>query len=890
MKHCLMRACCICLCILGTARLLAQVTTVPAIIQKGYKGEITVIFNPNQGNKGMADAAECYAHIGLITSKSTSTKDWKYATTWQKTDPKMTRVDGKWQLLVTPDIYTYYGCPENEEILKLAFVFNDGKNGGAEGKTADGGDIFVELADAGLAADIQTAMPDISAIGDKITLSCHATQTANLTLNLNGKTVRNATGTELTYTATLPAEGNYTFEFIARNGDEEATATAYTCVPQAPQKADRPAGILNGIYYDKDDQTKVTLCTYAASKTEPAQHVFVIGDFNDWTVSNDYQLRQATDSAYFWITLTGLTPRQEYAMQYVVVRADGVVKYISDLYSEKLLHPDDQYEPRKIDPDLIPYPEKGHDYVTVIQTGRKPFAWSDATLNFKRPDKNNLVIYELWVYDHTPMRSIAGLMERLDYLKSLGINAVELMPVTEFDGNQNWGYSPNHYFALDKAYGTPEQLKTFIDECHKRGIAVILDMVFNHATGLNPMNKLYPYGTDLKNNPWFNVTAPHTDNVYEDWNHDFPPAHAMFTRAMQYWLQEYKVDGYRLDLSHGICGEKYNAVENLKDYYEKGVKAVSDDAYMILEHWGKSMNSDRPKLVNAGMLCWQNTCNAFEQTAMGWLKNGDSFAEANQDGYISYPESHDEERVFFKAKRWGDGDMKTDEATRVGRVPLNMAFATLLNGSHMFYHFAELGYDNSKYQNAAGKWGTDNDYGIKAEVQEEVKMQVKMRPENAGWFRKGSVRMDAYQKTAQAIQLRTRLMPEVFEGNPTAVQIGSGQKVRTIQWGNNVFVAGNFSATTAQTITLPSGTWYDYYLNGTMASGTITLQPGELKIYTGTRVSLPQVPEYFDFAMGIDDTTVALSNTGTAQKVLIDGMVYIVRDGVWYDLFGRKIR
>ena len=890
MKHCLMRACCICLCILGTARLLAQVTTVPAIIQKGYKGEITVIFNPNQGNKGMADAAECYAHIGLITSKSTSTKDWKYATTWQKTDPKMTRVDGKWQLLVTPDIYTYYGCPENEEILKLAFVFNDGKNGGAEGKTADGGDIFVELADAGLAADIQTAMPDISTIGDKITLSCHATQTANLTLNLNGKTVRNATGTELTYTATLPAEGNYTFEFIARNGDEEATATAYTCVPQAPQKADRPAGILNGIYYDKDDQTKLTLCTYAGSKTEPARHVFVVGDFNNWTVSNDYQLQQATDSAYFWITLTGLTPQQEYAMQYVVVRADGVVKYISDLYSEKLLHPDDQYEPRKIDPDLIPYPEKGHDYVTVIQTGKEPFAWSDATLNFKRPDKNNLVIYELWVYDHTPMRSIAGLMERLDYLENLGINAVELMPVTEFDGNENWGYSPNHYFALDKAYGTPEQLKTFIDECHKRGIAVILDMVFNHATGLNPMNKLYPYGTDLKNNPWFNVTAPHPDNVYEDWNHDFPPAHAMFTRAMQYWLQEYKVDGYRLDLSHGICGEKYNAVENLKDYYEKGVKAVSDDAYMILEHWGTSMNSDRPKLVNAGMLCWQNTCKAYEQTAMGWLENEDSFADANKDGYISYPESHDEERVFFKAKRWGDGDMKTDEATRVGRVPLNMAFATLLNGSHMFYHFAELGYDNSKYQNAAGKWGTDNDYGIKAEVQEDVKMQVKMRPENAGWFRKGSVRMDAYQKTAQAIQLRTRLMPEVFEGNPTAVQIGSGQKVRTIQWGNNVLVAGNFSATTAQTVTLPSGTWYDYYLNGTMASGTVVLQPGELKIYTGTRVSLPQVPEYFDFAMGIDDTAVAPSNTGTAQKVLVDGMVYIVRDGVWYDLFGRKIR
>jgi len=175
---------------------------------------------------------------------------------------------------------------------------------------------------------------------------------------------------ELTYTTTLAEEGNYGFEFVAKTDNEEAVAEAFTCVPKAPAKANRPDGVLNGIYYDQNDRTKVTLCTYAGSKTAPAQHVFVVGDFNDWTISNDYQLHQATDSAYFWITLTGLTPKQEYAMQYVVVRADGVVKYISDLYSEKLLHPLDQYEPRKIDPTLMPYPEKGRDYVTVIQTER----------------------------------------------------------------------------------------------------------------------------------------------------------------------------------------------------------------------------------------------------------------------------------------------------------------------------------------------------------------------------------------------------------------------------------------------------------------------------------------------------------------------------------------
>lgn len=881
-----LRILCLALCIVCLACVRGQVTTIPAIVQKGYKGEITIIFNPNEGNKGMAKATACYAHTG-ITYNGTS---WQKAPTWRGGEEKykMTKnADGNWELKIAPSMYAYYGVPETTEITQLCFVFNDGPEGKLEGKTAEGGDLFVNLAETGLAASIATSMAEISSKGDKVSLTCHATQSGNISLKLNGKEVKTATGTELTYSTTLSEEGNYHFELVAKTDTEEAVAEAFTCVPTAPVRANRPAGIVNGIYYDRTDPTKVTLCTYAASKTEPAKHVFVVGDFNNWTISNDYQLCQANDSAYFWLTVSGLTPKEEYAMQYVVVRADGAVKYISDLYSEKLLHPDDQYEPRKIDPTLMPYPEKGRDYVTVIQTDKEEFAWSDATLNFKRPNKNNLIIYELWVYDHTPLRSIEGLMERLDYLQHLGVNAVELMPVNEFDGNQNWGYSPNHYFALDKAYGTPEQLKTFIDECHKRGIAVILDMVFNHATGLNPMNKLYPYGTDLKNNPWFNVSAPHPDNVYEDWNHDFVPAHTMFIRALQYWLQEYKVDGYRLDLSHGICGPTYNAVENLKDYYQKGVKAVSPDAYMILEHWGKNMGSDRPKLIEAGMLCWQNTCNAFAQTAMGWLKDGDSFAEANRDGYISYPESHDEERAFFKAKQWGDGDLKTNEAARVGRVPLNMAFATLLNGSHMFYHFAELGFDNSKYQNAAGQWGKDNEYGITAQVNEEVKMQPKKRPENAGWFREG-VRMEAYTKTAQAIQLRTRLLPEVFEGNPTAVSVGAGKVVRTIQWGNDVLVVGNFSATTKQTASLPTGTWYDYYQGGT-ASGTITLQPGELKIYTGTKLSLPQVPKSFDFLTGITDA-VTDSAAPVAQKVLINGTVYIVRDNILYDLMGKKVR
>ena len=816
----------------------AQVTTEPAIIQKGYDGEITIIFNPNEGNKGMAGATKCYAHTGLITSASSSDGDWKNVVEgWRSNTAKtqLTKDGTNWKLVI-PNIYEYYNVPTTTEIKKIAFVFHDGAGGSKEGKTADGKDIFVELADKGLAVSINE-FAEITSLNSKVTLTGNATVSASLTLKINGETVKTATGTQLTHEYTFSKQGNYNIEFTATSGAQTAKATAFTCVPNAPTKANRPAGIVNGIYYDKINPTKVTLCTYAASKTEPAQNVFVVGDFNKWQISNDYQLKQANDSAYFWIELTGLNPGQEYAMQYVVVRADGKVVRISDLYSEKVLHADDKW----ISGYKSKYPTQGDGYVTVLQTNKPTFKWSDATLNFKRPNKNNLVIYELWIYDHTPSRNIKGLIDRLDYIEDLGVNAVELMPITEFDGNDSWGYSPNHFFALDKAYGTSDELKTFIDECHKRGIAVILDMVFNHATGLNPMNKLYPYGTDLSKNPWFNATAPHSDNVYEDWNHDFVPTKTMFTRSLAYWLTEYKVDGFRMDLSHGLCGTKANtSVANIKHYYENGVKAVSPDAYMILEHWGANMGSERPQLVNAGMMCWDNTTNAYYQTAMGWLKDGDDLSSANKDNYVTYCESHDEERAFFKAKQWGNGDLKTSEEARAARVPLNMAFLTMLNGPKMFYHFAELGFDYSKYQNAQGKWGK-NDYSIASQLgaDYDCKMQAKYRPE--AWMKAPHCRHAAFKKVGQTIQLRTRLMPEVFEGNPTASSLGSGKSLRTIQWGSNVFVAGNFGVTGNQTVNVPSGTWYNYFEQKKQTATTITLAPGEFVILTGKECKLPAI-------------------------------------------------
>ena len=844
----------------------AQVTTIPSIIQKGYTGEVTIIFNPNEGNKGMAKATQCYAHTG-VTYDGTQ---WQKAPKWRGGEDKykMTQnADGNWELKITPDLYSWYGAisttvsmqpgPDGKptivrdttvlDVTQLCFVFNDGPGGSLEGKTVDNGDIFVNLAEKGLAVAITNNLPEISHQNDTIVLECVATEDASLSLTLNGSVVATGNGKRLEYQHVFNVAGDYVFEFTATSASGIARTKAATLIPTDPTKVNRPAGIVNGIYYDNNDNTKVTLCTYAGSKTEAAKHVFVVGDFNDWTISNDYQLKQATDSAYFWTEIKGLTPQKEYAMQYVVIRADGEIKRISDLYSTKVLHPDDQYEPKKADPTLMAYPQEGEGYVTVIQTDKPEYKWSDATLNFKRPDKNNLIIYELWVYDFTQTRTLNAVADRLDYLTTLGVNAIELMPLSEFDGNYNWGYSPNHYFSFDKAYGNPNDFKRFVDLCHQRGIAVIVDMVFNHATGLNPMNKLYPYGDDLKYNPWFNVNPPHGDNVYEDWNHDFKPTKTMFTRVLQYWLKEYKVDGFRMDLSHGLCGTTNNAMTHIKDYYKNGVKAVEEDAYFILEHWGTNMGSDRPALIKEGMLCWDNTSNAYHQTAMGWLKDGDSFYNANRQGYVSYCESHDEERMQYKVRKYGNGDLKTNEEARLKRIAVNVVFNVLLAGPHMIWQYEEIGYDFS----------INSSYDAPTAENNDNRCSIKPQPEEEGYFQ-NATRMQQYTKIAQAIRLRTQLLASEFVnlGKPTNVQIMSGKALRTIQWGDKVFVAGNFDVSSNQEVTIPEGTWYNYYEQKQQTASTIVLAPGEFVILTGSAVKLPEISTNFGFLTGMENVFV----------------------------------
>lgn len=846
------------------AAIMAQVvTTEPAFITSNYRGTITITFNPNEGNKGMLGATSCYAHTGVITTESTSDKDWQYAPTWRGGEAKykMTKVGSNWQLKIN-DMYNYYGCPITEEIKKLAFVFNDGPSGKKEGKTADGGDIFIPIYEEGL--QIKFEQPDGSQLiksGSQVVFEAVASESANITFTINGETKKSVSGTELTHTQTFSTSGDYECIVKASNATETVSDTLTICVVSPAVSAARPAGLIDGINYDETDDTKVSLVMYAMDKNNvQAENVFVIGDFNNWSYSTEYQMKKdATNPGYFWLTIDGLEPGVEYAFQYAVKIGNKLVK-ISDAYTEKVLDPwNDPYISEEVYPGLPTLPKAADGLVSVIQTAQPEFEWSEETLNFQRPNKNNLVIYELWVHDFSPARTIQAVINRLDYLQNLGINALELMPITEFDGNISWGYNPNHYFAPDKCYGTEEDYKTLIDECHKRGIAVILDMVFNHASGINPFARLY-YGANgvAENNPWFNTSAPHEASVHQDFNHDFIGTQNYFKRVLKYWIEEYKIDGYRMDLTKGICGEDCNNRVALINGYYDAVKEADPNAYFILEHWN---GNEEPGFVNKGMMCWgggQGMNFSYGQLAMGWLKDGDgNISQCNKQGWVYFCESHDEERNQFKAIQWGNGNLKSNETARLKRVPLVGAFNLLMKGPKMMWQFQELGYNFSIKSGADGVYVEGEDHRV----------DPKPVPETLGWY-KDAKRMNAYAKMAQLIRLRTELLsPKFFLNGTCRTMVNSGAAARYIQWeynGERIVVVGNFNVeggtehTGAASIApFPvTGKWYDYFdqteLNVTTTTQQITLQPGELRIYTTQKFTLPVLPPEYSYPDAIE--------------------------------------
>lgn len=846
------------------------IVTNPAFVTRDYAGVIEVIYDASLGQTALKDytgADGIYAHTGVITTASLTDTDWKHAPTWgdNAAKYKLTSLgNNKWKLMITPDMAAYYGLTSGEVVTKLAFVFRNGTPTGTtykEGKDTGGKDIFVPVYEAGLNVAFSSPTSNQSvAVGASVNFSVVSSITADLSLQVDGATVKTASAaTTLTHTQTFSTAKDYVVIASATTGGITVYDTILVNVPSPVTNEARPAGVKNGINYNSN--TSVTLVLHAPNKN----NVFLIGDMNDWSKLNAYQLKK--DGEYWWITLNDLTPGRLYGFQYLV---DGTIR-VSDPYTELVLDPYsdawiNEYHNRF--PDLKPYPTgKTDGLVATFQTAKTQYNWE--VPNFVMPPRENMVIYELLLRDFTSEKSLEAAIQKLDYLKTLGVTAIELMPIHEFDGNESWGYNPNHFFAPDKAYGTPEMYKRFVDECHKRGMAVIIDVVFNHATGNNPMAALYWSTSTNKttsDNPWYNVNAPHPYSVFHDFNHEYQGTRDYFKRVLQYWIQEYKIDGYRLDLTKGFTqnvssestasNKDDSRINILTDYYN-AAKSVKEDVMFILEHF---CNYDEElELANRGMYLWRKVNNAFSQAAMGFQSDSD-FGGLNSlpRRWVGYAESHDEERNFYKAKTWGTGTVKTDSVYRIThRVPLNIAFATLVPGPKMLWQFQEIGFD---YSIDAFGGRTNN------------------KPPVWDWLNLPH-RKAAYDTSAKIITLR-RMFPDAFTQGNFSLQIGSGdwesgRRIALTHGDLNLVVLGNFKADASITASpnfSKTGLWYNVLtgepVNVTNTSMTVTVPKGQVLLFADRVITFPS---------GIENP-VSDAKTNFLYPTVTSDMVYVTSD------------
>lgn len=191
-------------------------------------------------------------------------------------------------------------------------------------------------------------------------------------------------------------------------------------------------------------------------------------------------------------------------------------------------------------------------------TGGNSFIWEDS--NWKGLDLSQMIIYELHIGTFTTEGTFEAVINKLDHLKDLGINTIEIMPISQFPGNRNWGYDGVYPFAAQESYGGQEGLKKMINACHKNGIAVILDAVYNHmGPEGNYLSQYGPYFTDKYHTPW--GSAINFDDKYSDEVRNF------FLENVIMWLEEFHFDGLRLDAVHEIIDR--GAVHFLKEMSQK---------------------------------------------------------------------------------------------------------------------------------------------------------------------------------------------------------------------------------------------------------------------------------------------------------------------------------
>lgn len=885
---------CFIACIAFGTQLIAQLITVEPPFPTDLD-EIVVRFHATEGNGGLAGyTGDVYAHTGVITNHSTSGSDWKYVVAaWGVNVPKakMTRIAADlYTLTIGPDIRSYYGVPHNETIEKIAFVFRSATQVGdrwLEGKTANGGDIFYEVYETGL--NVSIIQPNQKQIlvepEQQIEVTVVSSMADSTVLSMNDTNIASTTQSTLNHVITASGEGQC-FVKASAYADNEVVVDSFMFYIRPPITVEAlPEGITDGINYINDSTVILTL--FAPYK----DHVFVIGELNAWNLGAENYMKRTPDGQRYWVQISGLEIGTEYAYQYLI---DNSLR-IADPYTDKVLDPwNDSYISSTTYPDLKPYPVgKTNGIVSVFQTGQPEFVWQYD--DFTAPAPEDLIIYELHIRDFVGTRAIKTVMDTLDYLQRLGVNAIELMPIHEFEGNDSWGYNPSFYFAPDKAYGTKNDYKTFIDECHRRGIAVIIDVVLNHAYGQNPMVQMYfdseagNGGQPSSENPWFNSSCPHPPWCWGyDFNHESIHTQAFVDRFNAYWIDEYKVDGFRFDFTKGFTntqsanqGWSYDAsrVAILKRMADQ-IWSVKENTYVILEHF--TDNSEERTLSAYGMMLWGNMNHAYNQATMGYQSESDfsgiSYKKRgwNQPHLIGYMESHDEERLMYKNLVYGNQSNPEHNVRSLGialrRNAAAAAMFLLVPGPKMIWQFGELGYDVS------------------------IDEPCRVCPKPIRWnYQQNWHRKLLYDYHSSLIELRSQ--HPVFKTNDFVINAGSLQKnMHLYHEDMSVAVLANFDVVPKEINPqfYFTGMWYDYFAGDSLSvidvSTPIGLEPGEFRVYTSKKLEQPEFVG-LQSLIGYKETHFSaypnpFTNRLEVQLETIEPKEYRI---AVFDLFGREV-
>lgn len=631
-----------------------------------------------------------------------------------------------------------------------------------------------------------------------------------------------------------------------------------------------PSDSQDGINYHQNDATKATLVLSAPTK----DFVYLAGSFNNFDPSEDYLMNQDPVTGKFWLEINNLTPNQIYTYQYWVYDVDPVtnspqIVKTADPYSTLVLSPfDDEYIPATSYPNLPAYPTGQQREVTVLQTGQSQYNWQ--VPDFQKPAKEDLVIYELLIRDFDENRSFQDLIDRIDYFKNLNINAIELMPVMEFEGNESWGYNTAFHMALDKFYGTPNKFKELVDTFHQNGIAVILDLALNHAFGRAPGVRMWMddpdndgWGDPSSENPYFNEIAQHSYSVGSDFNHQSVLTKNFTKRVIKHWIEEYKIDGFRWDLTKGFtqnctandegCTGSYqqDRVDVLKEYADYSW-SIDPDHYVIFEHLGGQAEeeawADYRLSEGKGIMLWGNMFSSYKQLSMGYGSgvNIDYMRSEsrNFDGkrLVGYPESHDEERLMYENLQYGNQNNPNHNVQNLNvalsRMSAIGAVSLLVPGPKMIWHFAELGMQQSLNTCSDGTVG-------------DCRLDTKPQPQWSENWLSIAQRKQIYDDWAKMIALKTN--NPVFRASSSVSPYNNNNLLQRIYIYDdaldtsslkNVVILANFDVY-PQTITADfpyTGTWYNLMDNSSFSvsntATAITLQPGEFRVYGNQQATL----------------------------------------------------